>query len=37
MVLLTKVINDLPLALVHPPSDGDQHEPEWIQDSRHLF
>jgi hypothetical protein len=34
-VLLAKVIDDLQLVLVHPPGDGDQHEPEWIQDSRH--
>jgi hypothetical protein len=25
-VLFAKVINDLQLALVHPPGDGDQHE-----------
>jgi hypothetical protein len=35
-VLLAEVIQALPLALVHPPGDGDQHEPERIQDSRHL-
>ena len=34
-VLLAKVIDDLQLVLVHPPADGDQHEAEWIQDSRH--
>lgn len=22
--------------LVHPAGDGDQHEPEWIQHSRHV-
>jgi hypothetical protein len=27
----------LKLALVHPPGEGDQHEPEWIQDSWHSF
>jgi hypothetical protein len=35
-VLFAKVINDVRLALVHPPGDGDQHEPERIQDSWHL-
>ena len=27
-VLLAKVVNELRLALVHPPGDGDQHEPD---------
>jgi hypothetical protein len=22
---------------IHPSGDGDQHEPEWIQDFRHLW
>ena len=35
-VLLARVIDDLQLTSVHPPADGDQHEPEWTQDSRHL-
>ena len=35
-VLLAKIIDDLQLALVHPPGDGDHHEPERIQDSRHI-
>jgi hypothetical protein len=35
-VLLTQVIDDLQLALVHPPGNGDQHEPERLQDSGHL-
>jgi hypothetical protein len=35
-VLLAKVINYLYLLFVHPAGDGDQHEPEWIQDSWHL-
>src|SRR6059058_4115310 len=35
-VLFAKVVNDLQLALVHPPGYGDQHEPERIQGSRHL-
>jgi len=29
-VLLAKVLDDLLLMLVHPPTDGDQHKPEWI-------
>ena len=35
-VLLTKVIDDLQLMLVHPAADSDPYEPEWIQDSRHT-
>src|SRR5215469_7152164 len=35
-VLLTKVINDLQLALVHPAGDGDQQEMEWVKDSLGL-
>ena len=29
-ILLTKVINDLQLSLVHPAGDSDQQESEWI-------
>src|SRR5215471_17703617 len=36
-ILLAKMFNDLQLAVVHPPGDGDPHESEWIQDSRHLL
>jgi hypothetical protein len=28
---------NLQLVLVHLRSDGDQHEPEWVQDSRHSL
>jgi hypothetical protein len=35
-VLLAKIIDHLQLALVHPPGGGDQHEPKWIQHSRHV-
>ena len=34
--LLAKVVDHLQLALVHPAGHGDQHEPERIQESRHL-
>src|SRR5215471_1275460 len=32
-VLLAKIFNDLQLAVVHPPGDGDQQEPEWVEHS----
>ena len=35
-VLLTKVVNHLQLALVHPAGDGYQEESQGIQKSRHL-
>jgi hypothetical protein len=31
-----QAIDYLQLALVHPPGDGDHHEPERIQDSGHI-
>jgi len=30
-VLLAKVINDLELALIHPPGNNDQKKPEWVE------
>src|SRR3954454_12465227 len=35
-VLLTQVLNHLHLTLIHPTSQRDQHELDWIKDSRHL-
>ena len=35
-VLLCEVIDRLQLALVHPPSYGDQKKSEWIQRPGHL-
>src|SRR6516225_7758969 len=35
-VLLPQIVNDLELALVHTPGDGDQDEPERVEDSRHV-
>ena len=32
-VLLTKVVNDLQLALIHPPGNGDQQKAEWVEHS----
>lgn len=29
-VLLAKVVNDLQLALIHPPGNGDQQKAEWV-------
>jgi hypothetical protein len=33
-ILFEKVVNDMQLALVDPAGKSDQHEPEWIRDSR---
>ena len=30
-VLLPKVVNDLQLALIHPPGNGDQQKVEWFE------
>src|SRR5215831_4893368 len=35
-LLLAQVIDHVQLMLVHPPGDGNQHEPERIHHSRHL-
>src|SRR5258708_24005591 len=35
-VLLTKVIDDLQLTLIHPTGNGDQHKPEWVEISLGL-
>jgi hypothetical protein len=35
-VLLTKVVNDLQLALIHPPGNGDQQKAEWVENSLGL-
>src|SRR5215471_5825299 len=32
-ILLAKMFNDLQLAVVHPPGDGDQQKPEWVEHS----
>src|SRR5215467_15287206 len=32
-ILLAKIFNDLQLAVVHPPGDGDQQKPEWVEHS----
>ena len=32
----SRIIDHVQLALVHPPGEGDQHEPKWIQHSRHV-
>jgi hypothetical protein len=32
-ILLAKVINDLQLAVVHPPGNSDQHKPERVDPS----
>lgn len=36
-IFLAKVVNDLQLRLVHPSGNGDQHEPEGLQDRRHFL
>src|SRR5215472_12761631 len=35
-VLLAKIFNDLQLAVVHPPGDGDQHKSEWVEHSLRI-
>jgi hypothetical protein len=36
-VLLAKVVNDLQLALIHPPGNGDQQKAaEWVDNSLGL-
>jgi hypothetical protein len=35
-ILLAKILNDLQLALVHPPGDGDQQQPEWVEHSLRI-
>jgi hypothetical protein len=32
-ILLAKIFNDLQLAVVHPPRDGDHQKPEWVEHS----
>jgi hypothetical protein len=32
-VLLAQVVNDLQLALIHPPGNGDQQKAEWVENS----
>src|SRR5215469_4300816 len=32
-VLLAKILNDLPLVVVHPPGNSDQHKPKWVDPS----
>jgi hypothetical protein len=35
-IFFAKIVDDQQLTLVHPAGDGDQHEPKWIQHSRHV-
>jgi hypothetical protein len=35
-ILLAKIFNDLQLAVVHPPGDGDQQKPEWVDHSLRI-
>lgn len=35
-ILFAKVVDDLQLTFVYVAGDGDQHESEWIQHSRHV-
>src|SRR5262252_3979242 len=32
-ILFAEIFNDLQLAVVHPPGDGDQQKPEWVEHS----
>src|SRR5215475_10918102 len=35
-ILLAKIFNDLQLTVVHPPGDGDQQKPEWVEHSLRI-
>ena len=35
-ILLAKIFNDLQLAVVHPPGDGDQQKSEWVEHSLRI-
>src|SRR6516162_11448141 len=35
-ILLAKIFNDLQLAVVHPPGDGDKQKPEWVEHSLRI-
>jgi hypothetical protein len=35
-ILLAKIFNDLQLAVVHPPGDGDQQKTEWVEHSLRI-
>jgi Lrp/AsnC family leucine-responsive transcriptional regulator len=35
-ILLAKIFNDLQLAVVHPPRDGDQQRLEWVEHSLRI-
>jgi hypothetical protein len=35
-ILLAKIFNDLQLAVVHPPGDGDQQKTEWAEHSLRI-
>src|SRR5215471_16301743 len=35
-ILLAKIFNDLHLAVVHPPGDGNQQKSEWVEHSLRI-
>ena len=35
-ILLAQIFNDLPLAVVHPPGEGDQQKSEWVDHSLRI-
>src|SRR5215467_702509 len=35
-ILFAEILNDLQLAVVHPPGDSDHHKPEWVEHSLSL-
>jgi hypothetical protein len=35
-ILLPKIFNDLQLAVVHPPGEGDQQKSEWVEHSLRI-
>jgi hypothetical protein len=35
-ILLAKIFNELLLAVVHPPGDGNHQKPEWVENSLRI-
>ena len=35
-ILFAEIFNDLQLVVVHPPGDGDQQKPEWVEHSLRI-
>jgi hypothetical protein len=35
-ILFSRIFNDLQFAVIHPPGDGDQQKPEWVEHSLRI-